>query len=81
MYAYYVATHEKINPWTSNYEAFCKKLPETAYYAESVSEIIACAFVEGNEIVYICSRDREHFKEFARCLVTFILSQYKNRMF
>lgn len=81
MYEHYVATHEAINPWTSDYEAFRKKLPDTVLYAESASEIIACAFVENNEIAYICGKDNSHFKEFAQHLVTFMLSQYETVCF
>ncbi len=81
MYKHYVAIHETINPWTSDYEAFCNNLPKTVLYAESASEITACAFVEDNEIAYICGNDNSRFKEFARCLVTFMLSQYETVCF
>lgn len=81
MFEHYVATHETINPWTSDYETFCKELPETVLYAESVSEITACAFVEDNEVAYICGKDIGHFKEFAQCMVTFMLSQYETVCF
>ena len=81
MFEHYVATHETINPWTSDYETFRQELPETAFYAESASEIIACAFVEDNEIAYVCGKDIGHFKEFAQCMVAFILSQYETVCF
>ena len=81
MFEYYVATHKTINPWTSDYEIFRKELPETALYAERSSEITACAFVEDNEVAYIGGKDNGHFKEFAQCLVTFILSQYETVCF
>lgn len=81
MYEYYVASHAKINPWTSDYETFWKKVPETVLYAESESEITACAFVEDNVIAYICGKDNGHFKEFAQCLITFMLSQYETICF
>lgn len=74
MFEYYVATHKTINPWTSDYETFCEKLPETVLYAEHASEITACAFVEDNEIAYVCGKDIGHFKDFAQCLITFMLS-------
>lgn len=74
MYAYYVAAHEKINPWTGDEKAFCRELPETVFYAENASDIIACAFVEGNEIAYVYGKDSNHFTEFAQTLVPFMLS-------
>lgn len=81
IFEHYVATHETINPWTSDYKTFCKELPDTVLYTESASEIIACAFVENNEIAYICGKDNSHFKEFAQQLVTFMLSQYESVCF
>lgn len=81
MYAHYIVTHEKINPWTGDYKAFCEKLPETVLYIKSESEISACAFIEGNEIAYVCGRDGDSFKKFAQCLLTFLLSKYKTVCF
>lgn len=81
IFEHYVATHETINPWTSDYETFCKKLTDTVLYTESASEIIACAFVENNEIAYICSKDNSRFKEFAQHLATFMLSKYESVCF
>lgn len=81
MFEHYVATHETINPWTSDYETFRKELPDTVLYAERSSEITACAFVEDNEVAYIGGKDNGHFKEFAQRLVTFILSQYETVCF
>lgn len=81
MYEHYAAAHEKINPWTGDYEAFCEELPETVFYAEGVSEIIACAFVEDNEIAYICGKHNGTVKEFAQMLVTFMLSRHETVCF
>lgn len=81
MYEYYEASHEKINPLTADFKTFYKKLPQTGLYEKSETEIIHAAFVAGNEIAYVCSRDSEHFKEFAQCLVTLMLSQYETICF
>lgn len=81
MFEHYVATHETINPWTNDYEFFRKELPETAHYAENASEIIACAFVEDNEIAYVCGKDKNHFKDFSQCLLSHMLSQYETVCF
>lgn len=81
MYAHYVATHEKINPWTGDAETFCSELPETVLYAENASEIIDCAFVEGNEIAYVYGKDSCHFKEFAQTLIPFMLSHHETVCF
>lgn len=69
-----VAAHEKINPWTGDDETFCWDLPETVLYAENASERLACAFVAGDEIAYVCCKDSHHFKGFAQALIPFMLS-------
>lgn len=81
MYEYYIASHEKINPYTAGFEAFCKELPKTVIYAKSGIEIISLAFVENNEIAYVCGKESKQFKEFAQSLVTFMFSKYKTICF
>lgn len=81
LYEYYVASHAQINPWTSDYESFCRKLPATVLYAGSADSIVSCAFVESNEIAYVCGKDKNQFKDFSQCLVSHMLSQYETVCF
>lgn len=81
MYAYYVASHEKINPWTADFASFCKELPKTVIYAKNGTEIVSFAFIEENEIAYVCGKDSGQFKVFAQCLVTSMMSQYETIYF
>lgn len=81
IYTYYVASHEKINPWTADFAAFCGKLPRTVLYAKNGTEITSFAFIEDNEIAYVYGKGDEQFKEFAQCLVTSMLTQYETICF
>lgn len=81
MYDHYVASHEKINPWTAGFEAFCRELPQKVIYTKIGTEITNLAFVEDSEIAYVYGKDSRFFKEFAQNLATSMLTRYETICF
>lgn len=76
LYRWYLDTHQAVNPWTASYEDFCAKLPSTAVYAKDGDALESAAFVEGNEIAYVCSRALPHFDRFAQSLLPAMFQQH-----
>lgn len=81
MYDYYVNTHKAINPWTSDFATFCSKLPETVLYNKTEDSICSIAFIEDNEIAYVCGSDEEHFCRFAQSLISLMFSEHDKVVF
>lgn len=81
MYRYYVDTHKAINPWTADYAAFCTKLPGRAVYAKMEDHIASLAFIEENEIAYVCGNDKDYFSYFAQALASSMLADHKSIFF
>ena len=81
MYRYYVDTHKSINPWTSDYAAFCSELPDNVVYGRCGNQIAALAFVEDNEIAYVSGTEKKYFFHFAKSLISSILTQYESIFF
>lgn len=76
IFHHYVATHEAISPWTADYLTFCEDMPKTVICAKTDGELVSAAFVEENEIAYVCGRDERQFAFFARALITDMLAEY-----
>lgn len=81
MYDCYVANHEMVNPWTADFETFCRDMPAEAVCEKSGSEILNLAFVEENEIAYVCGCDGQEFARFASGLVTWLFERYETVCF
>lgn len=81
LFDYYVETHKAVNPWTADYETFRYSMPTDVVFAKQDGEIIALAFVEGNEIAYVCGIDKRIFEDFARCLVGAMFKRYETICF
>lgn len=81
MYCYYTDIHKAINPLTAGYESFCAALPGAVIYAKCEGKIASLAFVECNEIAYVCGTDKEQFSRFSRALASSMLAEYKNIFF
>ena len=81
LFAHYAETHKAVNPWTADYETFCDALPEDMIYSKQGAEIVSVAFVEENEIAYVCGVDKNSFAEFARSLVCTMLEKYETICF
>ncbi len=81
MYDTYIQNHALINPWTAGFEVFCEKLPDRVLYSEHDGEIFGLAFVEENEIAFLCGRDPSLFRCFAYSLVVKMLGEYRTICF
>lgn len=80
-FEHYTETHKAVNPWTADYETFCGELPEEVVCYKQGGEIVSLAFVEENEIAYVCGADEECFAKFARSLVYAMLEKYETICF
>ena len=68
-YDHYQATHGAINPFTGEESTFRAALPQEVFYDRRDGEIVALAFVEGQEIAYVWGRSEEEFIPFAAGLL------------
>ena len=81
LFGHYAETHKAVNPWTADYETFCGELPEEVICSKRGGKIVSLAFVEENEIAYVCGTDEECFAGFARSLVCAMLDKYETICF
>ena len=81
VYRHYAETHQPANPLTSGFAEFCTELPDKAFYAKHGNHIVSLAFVEDNEIAYVCGTDGTHFARFARSLVSSMIAEYETIFF
>lgn len=81
LFDHYVETHRAVNPWTAGYEAFLEDLPEKVVYQELDGRITALAFVEGNEIAYVCGMDQTGFENFAASLIIEMFEHHETVFF
>ena len=81
MYQYYRDAHSAVNPLTCTQEAFYDILPKTVAYSSRENEIDSAAFVEENEIAYVCSSNERGFREFASSLISDLFCKYNNIVF
>jgi len=70
LFQHYCTTHQAINPWTADFEAFAKQLPEMVWHDNEGN----FAFVEEEEIAYVCGG--VGFERFAACLLTKLFAEY-----
>ena len=64
LYRYYGQTHAFVCPLTASFEEFCKSIPDFAYLLRSEDSVLCAAFVEGNELAYVCSESESVFSVF-----------------
>ena len=81
VYRHYAETHQPVNPLTSDFAAFSMELPGKAVYAKQGNQIVSLAFLESNEIAYVCGTDKAQFVRFARSLVTSMLAEHETIFF
>lgn len=81
LFEYYQVTHESINPLTSPFEEFIELIPDEVLYAKNHHEIQHAAFVEGDEIAYVCSIDEQTFARFAFTVVNMLFEVYPSIIF
>lgn len=77
----YVLTHAKVSPWTGSAEQFFENLPETVFYEIDGRQIINLAFIEDNEIAYVCGCDIPRFVVFVQSIITKLLAEHKSVVF
>ena len=61
-------------------KTFCFGLPENVFYVEKDGFMVNLAFVENNEIAYVCLTDNR-FENFACNLVTLMFKKYSEIFF
>ena len=81
LYSYYCGTHEAINPLTAEPDEFCELLPETVLYQSDEAGFLHCAFVEENEIAYVCTADIRAFAAFAAAVAAELFKEYETICF
>lgn len=81
MYNRYIDTHKSISPWTGSYSDFCDSLPDCIAYDTEGGVLNNFAFLEGNEIAYVCGNNSDFFRTFAINLVSCLLSKYDTVIF
>ena len=69
LYRYYQTTHEAISPLTVSEREFRVGLPRHVFYQGNESSIYHAAFVEGNEIAYLCTEWVDDFPQFGCSLL------------
>ena len=81
MYVYYAQTHENISPLTVDFQTFLTMLPTKAIYEQIENEIIHAAFIEENEIAYVCTKDKVGFVPFMNAAVRQLFTEYESITF
>lgn len=81
LYEYYRATHAPISPLTVSLEQFIEDLPLEVFYSSTDGQVSQAAFVEENEIAYVCSRDMDKFIAFAQNVVDKLFNSYQSIFF
>ncbi len=67
LFQQYTAVHQAINPLTASQENFENELPDLAYVDPKNWK--HSAFVENNEVAYICGQDSRNFDHFAQQVI------------
>ncbi|HEM5039434.1 TPA: GNAT family acetyltransferase [Streptococcus suis] len=76
IFDHYQTVHQDINPWTTSQEEFEKDLPDRVY-----TDSENCAFVENNEIAYVCGKDEQSFDPFIQAVICQLFEQYEQISF
>ncbi|WP_024418695.1 hypothetical protein [Streptococcus suis] len=76
IFDHYQTVHQDINPWTASQEDFDKDLPELVYTDSENG-----AFIENNEIAYVCGKDERSFGSFIQAVICQLFEQYEQISF
>ncbi|WP_155970309.1 GNAT family acetyltransferase [Streptococcus ruminantium] len=68
--------HQDINPWTASQEEFEKGLPDLVY-----TDSKNCAFIDTDEIAYVCGKDEQSFGSFIQAVICQLFEQYEQISF
>lgn len=77
MFEHYKRTHFAINPLTAGFEEFCSALPDEVIFSQAGDALIGFAFIQCNEIAYICGTDKTNFHAFCRALAESLFALYE----
>ena len=66
---------------TAEPDEFCELLPETVLYQSDEAGFLHCAFVEENEIAYVCTADIRAFAAFAAAVAAELFKEYETICF
>lgn len=73
MFEHYSLTHMHISPITVEYEEFVKVLPRKVIYYRKEDTIVGAAFVEENEIAYVCFKEGNLFEQITAPMLTSVV--------
>ncbi|MGU7877796.1 GNAT family acetyltransferase [Streptococcus suis] len=76
VFEHYQTVHQNINPWTASQEEFEKGLPDLVY-----TDSKNCAFVDTDEIAYVCGKNVQSFGSFIQAVICQLFEQYKQISF
>ncbi|HFI0942118.1 TPA: GNAT family acetyltransferase [Streptococcus suis] len=76
VFEHYQTVHQNINPCTASQEEFEKGLPDLVY-----TDSENWAFVENNEIAYVCGKDEQSFDYFIQAVICQLFEQYEQISF
>ncbi|MEG3269393.1 GNAT family acetyltransferase [Streptococcus suis] len=76
VFNHYQVVHQNINPWTARQEDFEKDLPDLVY-----TDSENWAFIENNEIAYVCGKDEQSFGSFIQAVICQLFKQYEQISF
>jgi hypothetical protein len=79
LFARFKETHEHISPLTLSFKEFIDILPATVLYDKD--EPRNFAYIEENEIAYVCGKDQAGFQKFSLKLLAYLLNQYEYLIF
>ncbi len=80
LYKHYQKTHETINTLSLEVDEFMDLIPSEVYYYLEEDSIGGVAFIEENEIAYICLLG-EHSLDFAYGIVSKVFDKYSKLLF
>ncbi|MGC4429459.1 GNAT family acetyltransferase [Streptococcus suis] len=76
IFDHYQTVHQDINPWTASQEDFEKDLPDLVY-----TDLENCAFIDTDEIAYVCGKDKQSFGSFIQAVICQLFEQYEQISF
>lgn len=77
----YISTHNAVSPWTGTEEDFYSNLPDTVIYDLQDGGVDNFAFVEGEEIAYVCGGSVKAFHAFAEVLLSKMFKEHETVTF
>lgn len=76
LFDHYQAVHQDINPWTASQQDFEKDLPDLVY-----TDSENCAFIDNNEIAYVCGKNEQSFEPFIQKVICQLFKQNQHITF